>query len=74
MQTRFKKKAKVVDIMVTAIGGTLSVGVMLYGVYRFGLGEVWPELVLNFFYIACMVMIWITLCRCCCATFSVRRH
>ena len=58
MQTRFKKKAKVVDIMVTAIGGTLSVGVMLYGVYRFGLGEVWPELVLNFFYIACMVMIW----------------
>ena len=26
------------------------------GVIRFGLGEAWPELVLNLFYIACLVM------------------
>lgn len=43
MKTRFHKNAKVADIMVTAIGGTLSVGVTLYGVYYFGLSETWPE-------------------------------
>ena len=55
---RFKKKAKVFDIVITAIGGTLSVGVMLYAVFHFGLSESWPELVLNLFYIACLAMIW----------------
>ena len=58
MQTRFKKNAKIADILVTSIGGTLSVGLMLYGVYHFGLSHAWPELVLNLFYIACLVMIW----------------
>ena len=58
MQTRFKKRAKVFDIGITAVAGMLSVGVMLYGVFYFGLGEAWPELVLNLFYIACLVMIW----------------
>ena len=58
MQTRFKKGAKVFDIIITAIGGTLSVGVMLYAVFHFGLAESWPELVLNLFYIASLVMIW----------------
>ncbi len=58
MQTRFKKKAKVFDIGITAVAGMLSVGVMLYGVFYFGLAEAWPELVLNLFYIACLVMIW----------------
>ena len=58
MQIRFKKNAKIFDIVITAIGGTLSVGVMLYAVFHFGLGEAWPELVLNLFYIACLAMIW----------------
>jgi hypothetical protein len=58
MQTRFKKNAKIFDIVITAIGGTLSVGIMLYAVFYFGLTEVWPELVLNMFYIACLAMIW----------------
>ena len=58
MKTKFKKGAKVFDIVITAVGGTLSVGVMLYAVYHFGLGEAWPELVLNMFYIACLAMIW----------------
>ena len=58
MQTRFKKGAKVFDIVVTAVGGTLSVGVMLYAVMHFGLANTWPELVLNMFYIASLVMIW----------------
>ena len=56
MQTRFKQGAKVFDIGITAVAGMLSVGVMLYGVFHFGLGEAWPELVLNLFYIACLVM------------------
>ena len=58
MQTRYKNRAKIFDIVITAVGGTLSVGVMLYGVFHFGLGEAWPELVLNLFYIACLAMIW----------------
>ena len=58
IKTRFSKKAKIFDILITACGGTLSVGVMLYAVFHFGLEEAWPELLLNLFYIACLVMIW----------------
>ena len=58
MQTRFKKNAKIADIVITAVGGTLSVGIMLYAVFHFGLANAWPELVLNVFYVACLVMIW----------------
>ena len=58
MKTRFKKNAKIVDIVITAISGTLSIGVMIYAIFHFGLGDAWPELVLNLFYIACLVMIW----------------
>ena len=45
MQTRFKKGAKIFDIVITAVAGMFSVGVMLYGVGHFGLKEAWPELV-----------------------------
>jgi len=58
MQTRFKKNAKIFDIVITSVAGILSVVVVLYGVFHFGLAEAWPELVLNLFYIACLVMIW----------------
>ena len=58
MQTRFKKNAKIFDIVITTVAGMVSVGIMLYGIAYFGLGEAWPELVLNLFYIACLVMIW----------------
>ena len=56
METRFKKKSQIIDVGVTAVGAVLSVGTMLYGVSQFGLGEAWPELVLNLFYIACLAM------------------
>ena len=56
METRFKKKSQIIDIAITAVSVVLSVGIMLYGVSHFGLGESWPELVLNLFYIACLVM------------------
>ncbi len=55
---RFKKKAKIFDIAITAVAGMVSVGVMLYAVFHFGVREAWSELVLNLFYIACLVMIW----------------
>ena len=58
MKTRFKKNTKVFDIVITAVAGMVSVGIMLYGVYHFGLREAWPELILNMFYIACLTMIW----------------
>lgn len=56
METRFKKRSQLIDIGITAVATVLSVGIMLYGVIRFGLRYAWPELVLNFFYIACLVM------------------
>ena len=59
MQTRFKERAKVIDIVITALAVMLSVGTMLYGIFHYGLAETWPELVLNVFYIACVVMIWL---------------
>ena len=58
MNTRFNKNAKIFDIGITAVAGMVSVGIMLYGVGHFGLKEAWPELVLNLFYMACLVMIW----------------
>jgi len=57
MRTRFKKNAKILDICITSVAAVLSVGIMLYGVFHFGLENTWPELVLNVFYIACLVMI-----------------
>ena len=49
METRFKKNAKIFDIVITSVGGTLSVGVMLYAIFHFGLRDAGPELVLNLF-------------------------
>ena len=57
IETRFKKKSQIFDIGITAVCAVLSVGIMLYGIWHFGLREVWPELVLNLCYIACIVMI-----------------
>ena len=57
MGIRFKKKSQIFDIGITVVCAVLSVGIMLYGIWHFGLREVWPELVLNLCYIACLVMI-----------------
>ena len=57
MQTRFKKNTKIFDIGITAVAGMVSVRVTLYAIGHFGLQEAWPELVLDLFYIACLVMI-----------------
>ena len=56
METRFRKKSQIFDIVITAVATVLSVGIMLYGVSHFGLAEAWPELVLNILYIICIVM------------------
>ena len=58
MQTRFKKKANIFNVVLTAVSGMLSVGIMLYAVGHFGLNQAWDELILNMFYIACLVMMW----------------
>jgi len=57
MKTRFKKNAKIIDVVITAVAGMLSVGIMFYAIGHFGLKESWPELVLNLFYVACLAMI-----------------
>lgn len=58
MNVRFKKKSDAVNIVITALVAVISVGMMIYGVLSLGLKETWPELVLNIFYIACLVMMW----------------
>lgn len=58
IRTRFKKGTKIIDIMIAVVGGTLSVCVMLYAIFHFGVKEAWPELVLNLFYIVCLAMIF----------------
>ncbi len=55
---RFKKKAKVIDILITAVSAMVSVGVMFYAVVHFGLKDTWVELILDMFYLACLVMMW----------------
>ncbi len=56
MEIRFRQKSAIFDVGLTTVALVLSVGIMLYGVWHFGLKETWPELVLNLFYIACIVM------------------
>ena len=58
MDVRFKEKSKIFDVGITAVGAVFSIGTVLYGVFHLGLRETWPELVLNLFYIACVVMMW----------------
>ena len=53
---RFKTKGKIFDVAVTTVAGLFSVGTMIYAVMHFGLKESWPELVLNMFYLTCLVM------------------
>ncbi len=64
MGIRFKNKSDIFNIVVTAVAALLSVGIMLYGVWHFGLKNSWPELVLNMFYIACVVMMWLYFFNC----------
>ncbi len=59
MEIRFKKKKDIINVSITVIAALVSVALMLYGVWHFGLKETWPELVLNLFYIACIVMMWL---------------
>ena len=56
METRFKKKSQIFNIVITALGAVLSVGIMIYGISHLGLRDTWPELVLNLCYIACIIM------------------
>ena len=58
IEMRFKSKSKIFDVLITAVAAVFSVGIMIYGVWRLGLKETWPELVLNLFYIASLVMMW----------------
>ena len=53
---RFQTKGKIFDVAVTTVAGLVSVGTMIYAVGHFGLSESWPELILNMFYLACLVM------------------
>ncbi len=56
INVRFKKKSTIFDVLITFVGAVLSVGTVIYGVWQLGINETWPELVLNVFYITCIVL------------------
>ena len=56
MEVRFKNKSDIFNIIVTILAAAISIGTMIYGVVHLGFEKTWPELVLNVFYIACVVM------------------
>ena len=56
MEVRFKNKSDVFNILVTILAAAVSIATMIYGVVHLGFENTWPELVLNVFYIACVVM------------------
>ena len=58
MEIRFKNKSDIFNILVTVLAAVLSVSMMIYGIITLGLKQTWPELILNIFYIACLVMMW----------------
>ena len=64
MELRFKDKGTIFNIAVTIFAAVVSVATMLFGVLHFGVENTWPELVLNVFYIACLVMsnYWCSVC------------
>lgn len=64
MSVRFKNKSDIFNVLLTAVFAIVSVGMMLFGVLHFGLSQTWPELVLNLFYIACLVMIGMYFFQC----------
>ena len=64
MEIRFKSKSDIFNVLLTAVFAIVSVGMMLFGVLHFGLSQTWPELVLNLFYIACLVMIGMYFFQC----------
>ena len=64
METRFKKKTNIFNVVLTAVSAMLSVGVMFYGVYLYGMYEAGEEIILNMFYIACIVMMWMYFFNC----------
>ena len=39
MNIRYEKKTKIVDVVITALAGVFSVGIMLYGVRYLGIRE-----------------------------------
>lgn len=57
MNLRFKGKAKIIDIAIVYLCIIVSVGTMIYAIFHFGLKESWDELILNLFYITCLVLI-----------------
>ena len=59
MEIRFKNKTDLFNVLVTIVAAVFSVVMMIYGVLHLGIRETWPELVLNLFYIACLVMMWL---------------
>ena len=64
MSVRFKNKSDIFNVLLTAVFAIVSVGMMLFGVLHFGLSQTWPELVLNLFYIACLVLIGMYFFQC----------
>ncbi len=59
VKTRFKTLSKILDIVITATGGVLSVITVIHNLTELGVEVMWLEPVLDVFYIACLTLIWL---------------
>ncbi len=59
MIIRFKTLSKILDVVITAVGGVLSVIAVIHNLTELGVKEIWLEPILDVFYIACLVLIWL---------------
>ncbi len=59
LETRFKTLTKILDVVVTATGGVISVISVIHNLTVFGVSDIWLEPILDIFYIASLAMIWL---------------
>ncbi len=64
IELRFKKKSIIFDVVLSAMAIFFSVGTMIYGVWYLGIENTWNELILNIFYIACLVLLMMYFFNC----------
>ncbi len=59
VETRFKTLSKILEVVITAAGGVISVISVIHNLTEFGVSEMWLEPLLDVFYIACLLLIWL---------------
>lgn len=70
MKTRFEKKGKILDVVMAATSAMLSITMIIYGIFHFGMDNefLMRGIVLSFIYLACVIMTWMYFFNICITT------